>query len=256
MKQVQQRTLYSLVSAQTFLDKHVDVLGPISNSQARRELDAAVAEASRHHTNQGSATLTLAGQMSRQTALANELVRMHLQPIAKFARAKLHGVPEYAELTAIGNPAKPKQLVGIARSMAVAAGKYSDKFTNAGLASNTVARLTAATDALEDAIKQRIAARGTRKNSTNNIDAVLARGRDAVKVIESAITQLLKSDDPLLATWKSESRVEEKPGKPRQKKDAALATSAAPVAAHPTTVTATANPAPAALPASTTQKAA
>ena len=50
---------------------------------------------------------------------------------------------------------------------------------------------------------------------------MLQQGRDAVTVLDALITQQLKSDDPLLATWKSESRIQDKPGRVRTKPDAA-----------------------------------
>ena len=252
----QQRTFDSLVRSDSFVDKNGVVLGIIATSAPKLDLEAAIAEARDFDTNHGVATRTLVRGMGEQAALINDLIHSHLRPIAKFARGKLRGMPGYVELTAIASPETPKKLVGLARSIAGVAAKYADKFTEAGLASDTVQRLTAATDALERVLNERGDSRAERKAASKKLDAVLARGRDAVMVLDSAIMQVLKSDDPLLVTWKTESRIEDKTGKPRQKKDTASTTSAAPETAHPTTVTATANPAPAALPASTTQKAA
>jgi hypothetical protein len=252
MNSVKQRVFDSLERSDSLVEQNPKEFGSIVTSQARQDLRAVIAEVRQHDTNQDSAVRTLEGQMGSQVALAEDLVYANLRPIAKFAIGKLRGVPEYAALTATGEAMKPKKLLTAARSMAVAAAKYADEFTAAGLAADTVTRLTAATDALENALHQRMAARQQRKNAANNLDKVLAKGRDAVKVLESAITQVLKSSDPLLATWKTESRIQDKPGKPRQNKKAAPAGSITAAAVQPATVTASVTSAPAALPATTT----
>src|SRR4051812_43890618 len=95
--QYRQRVFDSLERADSFVDKHPNELGSIVTSQARHDLRAVIAEVKLHDTNQGSADRTLEGQMSRQIVLAEELVDTNLRPIAKFAKGKLRGVPEFAE---------------------------------------------------------------------------------------------------------------------------------------------------------------
>jgi hypothetical protein len=217
MSQYQDRTLDSLRRAPVFLDAHSDVLGGIVNCQSRQDVDAAIAAVTEHRTNQGTAARQATGQMNRQSVFAEELAHSHMMPIATFARGKLRGVPEFAELTKKINVEKPKQLVVDARTMANAASKYVDQFVSAGFASDTVDKLRASADALDQAIQQRIESHGRRKASSDSIDHVLQQGRDAVTVLDALITQHLKSDHPLLATWKSESRIQDKPGRVRTK---------------------------------------
>jgi hypothetical protein len=230
MNQEEQRMFDSLVRVQKCTDANVGVFGSITTSEGRREVDAAVDEVLTHHTTQGVAVRALQGGIKTQKAMAAELVASHLLPIAKFARTKLRGTPDFGELTQPVDTAKPKQLIGKARSMAVAAAKYMDRFTAAGFAADTVDRLTAATNALAEAITQRAAARGRRKLARNQITAALLRGRDGVRVLDSLISQQLKPNDPLLMTWKSESRVEDKPGRVRPVKAAVNAPATAVVA--------------------------
>lgn len=232
MNQVQQRTLDSLRRVLVFLDEHLDVLRAIVMSQARKDVDAAIVAATVHHTTQGTASRQATGQVNQQGALAKELAHSHMMPIAKFARGKLRGVPEFAELTKPVNVTKAKKLLADARSMASAASKYVDRFVGAGFAPDTVDKLSAAADALDQAMKQRIESHGRRKASTDAIDPVLLEGRESVVVLDALITQQLKSDDPLLATWKSESRIQDKPGRVRTKPDAA--TTPQPSVAPPT----------------------
>ena len=236
MNQEDQRTLDSLQRVQDFLDTHADVLGTIANSEGRKEIDAAVAKVAAHHTHQGTADRDLAGQMGRQQALAKQLIASHLRPIAKFARGKLRGVPDYAALTLPVDAGKPKRLLHNARTMSDAAAKYADRFASAGLVSDTVQRLNTAADALEGTMKQRSHTKGLRKVSTGEIENALVQGRDGVRVVDALIAQLLSPGDALITAWKSISRIEAKPGKVRSSK-AAPVVSAAPSAPAPAALT-------------------
>lgn len=230
MNQTHQRTLDSLRRVQDFLDTHADVLGGIVNSEGRKEIDAAVAAIDSHRTNQGTANRDLAGQMGRQQALAKQLIASHLLPIAKFARGKLRGVPDFAALTQAVDASKPKQLLLNARTMADAAAKYADRFASAGLAANTVERLKTATDALESAMAQRSHLTGVRKVSTGEIENALVQGRDGVRVVGALLAQGLSPNDALFTAWKSISRVEEKSGGVRRSKAAPVGQASSPVA--------------------------
>jgi hypothetical protein len=232
MNMLQGRTYDSLERVPEFLDAHADVLGAIVTSEGRKDVDAAIIAVQAHRTMQGTAIRELAGHKSTQLALAKELSHSHMLPIAKFARGKLRGVPGYAELTKAVNVGAPKKLLADARSMAKVAAGYVDRFVSAGMAADTVDKLSAAADALDEAIKRRIGSHQSRKASTDSIDALLQQGRDGVAVLDALITQQLKSNDPLLATWKSESRIQDKPGKVRAKPVAATTP-------KPVTVTAT-----------------
>jgi hypothetical protein len=239
MNRLQGRTYDSLRRIPVFLDGHADVLGAIVTSEGRKDVEAAIIAVEAHRTAQGTASRQLEGHRNKQLAVAKELAHSHMLPIAKFARGKLRGLPGYAELTKAVDVAAPKKLLADARSMAKVAVGYVDRFVSSGMAADTVDKLIVAADALDEAIMQRIGSHERRKASTDSIDALLQQGRDGVTVLDALITQLLKPNDPLLATWKSESRVQDRTGKGRTK----------PVAATtPQPVTVTATPAPASVP--------
>jgi hypothetical protein len=255
MNMLQGRTYDSLQRVPEFLDAHADVLGAIVTSEGRKDVDAAIIAVQAHRTMQGTAIRELAGHKNKQLALAKELSHSHMLPIAKFARGKLRGLPGYAELTKAVDVAAPKKLLADARSMAKVAAGYVDRFVSAGMAADTVDKLSAAADALDEAIKQRIGSHQSRKASTDSIDALLQQGRDGVAVLDALITQLLKSNDPLLATWKSESRIQDKPGKVRTKPVAATTPQPVKVTATPASASvpvAVAVPAPSGTTVSTT----
>jgi hypothetical protein len=215
VRQYEQRALDALRRVLDFLITHALVLGSISTSEGKIEVEAAVAAITSHQVKQGSANQARLGQMNRQQALARQLVEKNMRPIAKFARGKLRGAPGYAELTVKVSTASPTRLLTCARTMANIAAKYADRFATAGLAADTVDRLVAATDAFADAMDQRAHAKGLRLVSTTEIENALAQGRDAVHVLDALITQQFPANDALLVAWRSISRVEDKPGKTR-----------------------------------------
>src|SRR5436190_2169525 len=96
----------------------VDVMRFASTKESREGpplVDDAVRETEMHYTTQGTAVRALDGQKSRLDALAETLANTHLRPIARVARAKLRGVPEFTELTQRVDVRKPTKLVAAAR---------------------------------------------------------------------------------------------------------------------------------------------
>ena len=215
MRTTQQKVQDSLLRVRDFLDTHRDVLGSISTSQASKDLAAALEAAGEHQISQGSAIRAGVGAMSRQRVLAKQLIDSHMKPISKFARGKLRGAPDYAELTVSVTAAYPARLLAAAQTMVKVASKYTDKFASGGLAPDTVDRLAAATEAFATSLGERSHAKGLRIVSTGAIQQALVKGRDAVRVLDAQVSQLLPSDDSLLAAWRTVSRVEAKTGKVR-----------------------------------------
>src|SRR3954467_13364213 len=94
--------LYALTAfhrVQVFLDANAAKVGVIAQVEARQVLNSVVAQLEAFAIDQGSFNNGINGQSSTQKSLQRELRKEHMQPIAEFARAKLRGVPKYAELT-------------------------------------------------------------------------------------------------------------------------------------------------------------
>ena len=216
MRQDQQRKLDSLNRAQDFFGVHADVLGAIGSSAARAQIDQSVAGIRDYVTAQGTADRILVGQNSQQRKLAKDLVKSHMAPIAKFARANLRGVPDFSTLSKSGNPLSPKELVTGALTMANAAAPYVSAMTAGGFPADTVAQLTAAANALNAATIARDNTRHRRVGSTKNIETLIKSGREGVRKIDAVISKQFVSDEAFLASWKSASRVDAKPGSVRK----------------------------------------
>ena len=248
MRQDQQRKLDSLYRVQDFMSTHADLLGTLRDAEARKQVDHAVAGIRDHITAQGSADRVLVGQNSRKQALARELVKTHMAPIAKFARANLRGVPDFSTLRKSGNVNKPKALIGNAFSMAKAATPYVNAMTAEGFPPDTIEQLTGAAETLDLATIERDNTKHRRVESTKNIAKLVRLGRDGVKKIDAVVSKHFVSDEAILAAWTSASRVYGKSGSVRKPTPAGTATpvgnTGAPVSSGATPVASATAPVP------------
>jgi hypothetical protein len=217
MRQDQQREFDSLIRAQDFMGKNGVAIGAVVNSAAKKQIDDAVSQLRQHVTAQGATARAVAGQTGRIQGMAQQLVRSHLAPITKFARANLHqGTSDYETLTKTPKATSPKKLVSQAFSIAKSATPYANAMAAAGFPADTVDQLLAATNELNDAIMKREPMRADRVRSTGSIDKLLGQGRDGVRKIDAVLAKRLVADAPALAAWRSASRVDAKQGGARK----------------------------------------
>jgi hypothetical protein len=212
MRLHQQHEQEALRRVQHFLDTHADVVGPLKDSEARKQLDDAVAKLNAHTLDQGTARLEASGQTHRQQQAANVLKSEHMQPIAKFARAKLKGVPDVAALTKSGANLHGNKLVSAARAMATAALPHADVLTKGGFPADAVQQLGTAADALSAAITDRAATKVQGVVATAGIRKETLRGREAVHMLDAVVSKPLASNPELQAGWRSAKRVTLKSG--------------------------------------------
>jgi hypothetical protein len=216
MRELQQRQLDSLIRVQDFFDRNGVAIGPVATSAAKQQIDDAVSEVREHVTAQGATLRTVAGQTGRIQGMAKQLVRSHISPITKFARANLNGVTDYETLTKTPRPETTKKLVSHAYAIAKAAAPYASAMAAAGFPADIVDQLLAATNELNDAIVKREPLRAHRVKSTESIDKLLEQGRDGVRKIDAVLAKRLDADAPALAAWRSASRVDAKMGAVRK----------------------------------------
>jgi hypothetical protein len=215
MRQQQQRQTDSLRRVQDFLDAHAAELGSLGDSEGGKQLDDALAKVDELGNAQGTADLVMAGQIARRRALSLELQVGHMLPIARFARARLRGVPDFAALTRSGARFGPRNVVAAARAMATAATPHVDVLVQAGFPTDGVVQLEAAADAMQKAMVERANTQVGRVGATKGIEEQLRRGREAVAQLDALVRRQLKGDPMLLAAWQSARRVTAKPGATR-----------------------------------------
>jgi hypothetical protein len=216
MGQDDQRSFDSLIRGKDFIDRNGVALGPVSTSAAKKQIDDAVSQLRQHVTAQGATERAVAGQTGRIRGMAKQLVRCHLSPITKFARANLKGVSDFETLTRTPKPGSPKKLVSQSFAIAKAAAPYASAMTAAGFPAETVDQLLAATNELNDAIVKREPLRKAGVQSTGSIAKLLDLGRDGVRKIDAVLAKRLVNDAPALAAWRAASRIDAKMGAPRK----------------------------------------
>ena len=207
MENRQGDVLESIRAVQNFLDAHADRLGDVNKTGVRQQLDEVVTQLTGHVTSQNDHSLAALGATRKQRALRRILVNEHMRPIARIATADLPPTPEVQPLTMPAGRPTVAVLIGAARGMAAAAGRFATVFTGAGLPADFVAQLTTATDALEAARDQQTLTRSSRAGSTDVLAGTLQRGRRIIRVLDSLVANALKDDAELLTAWKSAKRI-------------------------------------------------
>jgi hypothetical protein len=203
-----------------FLDKNGAKIGALATSPDRKVLDDVVAQLEAHRLDQDSWTLEMTGKASRRTVLEKELRKEHMQPISKYARARLRGLAdqaEYATLAGGTSDFEGDRLVAAARAMAKAAAPYLDGLKEATFAPDVLDRLSAKADELQESIEARRKLRTGRAGATKGMKEQATRGLHAVRMLDAVIEAQFAKDEVFLASWRSAKRVPAKPGVPRGK---------------------------------------
>jgi hypothetical protein len=211
MQTTQGSTLQSLRNVKAFLDANVDKLAAVINTGARQQLDDAIAELSVHASDQTGNDLASQGATRKHRSLRVALLRDHMAPISRIARADLPVTPETEPLKMPKGRPTAERLAALAYGMAKAATPFTAVFTSAGLPADFAAKLNAATDAMLLAVSERAQSRGKRGGATKGLKTKLARGRRIVHVLDAFVRSALKDDPALLANWYIVKRVQRPP---------------------------------------------
>lgn len=206
MQTTHSAVLNTLERVQRFMDTNANALGTLNTSGYRRILDDVVTTLSAHAVNQAASKRVGSGETAKQRALRNALKLNHLRPIAAVAAAQLKQVPEFAALKMPPANSTSRLLIAAAGGMAAAATTYEKTFTDAGLPAGFLAELRTAADALNASITNRGTTTTLQSGATAGLRAESARGREAVRVLDSLIEPQIAGDTVLLVQWKSAKR--------------------------------------------------
>ena len=226
MQTTQGSVLESLQAVQTFLTDNADRLAGVVKTGARQKLDEAIAELTTHAEEQQGSHLAAQGNTQEKRNLQLVLRRDHMAPIARIARAELPPTPAVEPLRMPKGRPTVARLAALADGMANAAAPFADTFISAGLPTDFIAQLRAATTALVAAVAERNQNRGKRGGATTGLKQKLGRARRIVHVLDAFIQTALKDDQVLLSSWNIVKRVRRNTNRP--------ATPAAPPATPPT----------------------
>jgi hypothetical protein len=210
VNQQQLLQVQSLRRAKAFLDDHPDVAGALNTTNAKRQLDDAVARLGTTAVEQDTRSRQVRGETGRRKQLERDLRVLHMSPIAEFARAKLKGSPNFAALTPAALRLYGERLANTALAMADAAEPYAAQFTEAQFPTDFLAQLRTSAQAVLASIDAKAKQKGQRVGATQEIDRAIKQGRAGVFTLNPVIRRALKKESALFAEWRSASRVEKK----------------------------------------------
>lgn len=207
MQSRQGNRLQSLRAVEEFLSANAAVLDEVVNTGTRKQLAAMLAALDIIVTEQAGSSVIAQGGTRRYRALRQALVRDHMAPIARIARAELPATPGMDALRMPKHNWSAERLAAAAHGMAQAAAPFAADFVTAGLRGDFIARLTAAADAMVQSLSDRAQTRGRLTGATKGLATSLASARKLVDVIDALVRSALLDDPALLASWKHVKRV-------------------------------------------------
>lgn len=204
MQKPQGNTTQALRALQGFLPEHADQLPTVVGTGAHRKLDESIAELFERISEQQGIILARRGMTETQRVLRLVLVRDHMRPIARIARAarnELPKTPAVESLQALPRTGGAEKLLAGAYGMAKAAEPFAKVFTDAALPADFRDRLTDAADAFSASLKEGAGLRSQQTGATEGLRRAMAAARRQVQVID-ALVQTAWADQPaLLASW-------------------------------------------------------
>lgn len=202
----------SLERVRQFLDAHPDQLGAVNGSDARTQLDTAIARVRAAVDMQGICRRVAHGEVRNRKAQERTLVLKYMTPVAKFARAKLKGVPHIAALTPSAGILTGIPLANAGRAMAAAAAPYADRFRAANFPAGFLDQLAAAAEAIATSLAAAADSRRQRNGATKEIAAALKEGRNAVAALDSLVSHTIIGNDKLVEEWRVARRITKSTG--------------------------------------------
>jgi hypothetical protein len=122
------------------------------------------------------------------------------------AEARLRKEPDFVAMRMPPGNATSRRLIAAAGAMGKAATNYTPTFLSSGLATDFLTKLQESTDALSASLAVRGHTVSAGAGATAGLDAEAARGRRALKVLDSLVVPLIADDDALMAQWRSAKR--------------------------------------------------
>lgn len=207
MQTEQGNMLQSLRTVQGFLYDNAAKLAGVVSTGASKKLDEAITELAGHASDQTGGALAAKGSTRKQKALRVALLRDHMAPIARIARAELPQTPGIEPLRMPRGRPTVEKLAAAATGMAQTAEPFAEVFISAGLSADFIAQLRGAADALLLSLSERSQNRGRSKGATTGLKAKLSAGRKIVHVLDAFVKSAAKDDAALLTNWNMVKRV-------------------------------------------------
>jgi hypothetical protein len=190
-------------TAQGFLHEYGHVLPAVAESGLSRRLDAIIDDLYRHTTDQVTHGLRAHSLVRTARTLRAELLRDHMTPIVRIARADLPHTPEFQSLRMPAGRPTLDRLASAAFAMAGIAERFAATFVAAGMPPTFVDALHAATREMIDARRAAAAESVRRSGATRAIEAAMADGLAVMRALDLLVSTESRRDAALLAQWKA-----------------------------------------------------
>lgn len=207
MTKTQQKVYDMLCRVQQFVTDHAAALGQITQSSARRQLDALVLAMSNSAEVAVTSRMMAKGESANTHALRRELRMNHMRQIAAIARAELREVPQFEALRWPSDNESTPRLVLRARAMAAVAREHAEVFLEHQLPVNFAEQLLAAADALDASVQERSADLRDAAGAYGLLAASRSRAPHVVRVLNAQVEKALAGDAALLDQWRFAKRV-------------------------------------------------
>jgi hypothetical protein len=211
MQSRQGNVLQALRTVENFLTTNAAKLDDVVTTGTRKKLAETITTLEATVNEQAGSGVIAKGGTSRYHALRIALIRDHMAPIARIARAELPPTPELSALRMPRTAWKMERLAAAAHGMAQAAESSAAHFVAAGLPTDFIARLQGAADAMVRSVSDRKQTRGRLTGATKGLATTISSALKLVGVIDALVTSALVDDPALLANWKVVKRVRRMP---------------------------------------------
>ena len=207
MKSTQKQVIESYQRVQVFVN-HNPLPPPATYGAAKERLDDVVARLATHSGNQAMSTRLGLAESERLRTLRRTLREQHLRPIAKIATAMLGGSPGIDKATRLPSPTIPTtKLLADAIAFRGAATPYETTFVEHGLSADFLTQLDASIEELRQAKGANDRTKQQRVAAKEGIAEELARGRQAVEMLDAIVKARFAGNREVLAVWRSAKKV-------------------------------------------------
>lgn len=207
MQSRQKQSIEAYRRVQAFLADN-PVPPPGSYGAPKELLDEVVALLTSHSNDQVAGGGLSRAEAAKQNTLRKVLREQHLKPIAKIANAVLRGSPGIDKATKLPDAhISTTRLMAVANGFKVAARPYEQTFVKNGRPADFLARLDAAAEAVLQAQLDQARNVGNAAGAKEGMGDEIARGRDAVEMLDAIVTTTFAGNGQILGRWRSAKRV-------------------------------------------------
>jgi hypothetical protein len=214
MKTTQVRTFDAGRRVEGFLDANAALIGTAVSALLRAKLDAAVTQLDQLRLDQETSKAAAAGETTNQAALRSDLFKHLVGPIGEVAKLNLKGSADYQALVVSAAAVKKSEFVTKVNSQADAAAKYAQLFIDHSLPADFLAQIKAGVALVLASAANREAQQTKQSGATGGLITADKAVRSLIKVMNGALSKVLKGNATLSAGWTAAKRIKQLPVTP------------------------------------------